>query len=419
MKHRVSILAGLGIVLMTSVAANATDLRFSWWGGDSRHEATQKAAAYCGEKHGHNVSAEFGGFGGYQEKLTTQLAGGTEPDIMQVNWPWLPLMSKDGTGFADLSTLAELDTSAWPATVLETGMRDGKLNGLPVSTTGRVFFVNKTAFEKAGIAVPTTWQELIDATPAFKSALGDDAYPFYATGLDALLVVSLVVAQQTGKDLVDPATNQVAWTAEELAKGLDFYKSLVDAGTISSWADAAAAGNTNLFERPDWIAGKIGSTYQWDSTYTQYAGPLADGQELVPIKLLTVDGAASEGVYRKPSMVWSISKNAKDPVAAATILDCLVNDPEAITLMGDQRGLPSSETAAKQLLDSGKISAQLVEANSFVMAASGPTVSPYNEDPEVRDIFQSTLEEFAYGQIDAATAAQTIIDGVNARLGEL
>ncbi len=53
------------------------------------------------------------------------------------------------------------------------------------------------------------------------------------------------------------------------------------------------------------------------------------------------------------------------------------------------------------------------------MAASGPTVSPYNEDPEVRDIFQSTLEEFAYGQVDAATAAQTIIDGVNARLGEL
>lgn len=419
MKQTIAMIGGLSMALATTMSASGAELRFSWWGGDARHEATQKAAAYCAEKQGDTVSAEFGGFGGYQEKLTTQLAGGTEPDVMQVNWPWLPLMSKDGNGFADLSAMSQLDTSAWPAAVLETGKRDGKLNGLPVSTTGRVFFVNKTAFEEAGLAVPSTWQELIDSAPKFREAHGDGSYPFYATGLDALLVVSLVVTQQTGKDLVDPATNTVAWTAEELAKGLEFYQSLVDSGTISSWADAAAAGNTNLFERPDWIAGKIGATYQWDSTYTQYASPLAEGQELVPVKLLTVDGAKSDGVYRKPSMVWSISKSSKNPEAAATFLDCLVNDPEAITLMADQRGLPSSEKAAKQLLDNGGISPQLVEANSFVMLASGPTVSPYNEDPEVRDVFQSTLEEFAYGQLSAADAAQTIIDGINDRLAEL
>ena len=419
MRKTVSVLTGLAIALSASTGAMAADLRFSWWGGDARHEATQQAAALCGEKLGHNISPEFGGFGGYQEKLTTQLAGSTEPDLMQVNWPWLPLMSKNGDGFADLSGFAALDTSNWPDAVLETGTRNGKLNGLPVSTTGRVFFVNKTAFEEAGIAVPTTWQELIDATPAFKQAHGEDAYPFYATGLDAVLIVSLVVAQQTGKDLVDPATNTVAWTPDELAAGLEFYQSLVDSGTISSWADAAAAGNTNLYERPDWIEGRIGSAYQWDSTYSQYAGPLAEGQELVPVKLLTVDGAQSEGVYRKPSMVWSISKNSPNQEAAAEVLNCLVNDPEAIAIMAGHRGLPANANAATQLLESGGISPEVVEANGFVMAASGPTVSPYNEDPEVRDIFQSTLEEFAYGQLSAADAAQIIVDGVNERLAEL
>ena len=30
---------------------------------------------------------------------------------------------------------------------------NGKLNGLPVSITGRVFFFNQTLFEKAGIVV--------------------------------------------------------------------------------------------------------------------------------------------------------------------------------------------------------------------------------------------------------------------------
>ncbi len=61
--------------------------------------------------------------------------------------------------------------------------------------------------------------------------------------------------------------------ARRTRQGARFYKSLVDAGTISSWADAAAAGSTNLFERPDWIEGKIGATYQWDLDVHPICGP--------------------------------------------------------------------------------------------------------------------------------------------------
>ena len=47
------------------------------------------------------------------------------------------------------------------------------------------------------------------------------------------------------------------------------------------------------------------------------------------------------------------------------------------------------------------------------MAASGPTISPFNEHPEVRGIFIDTLEEYAYGMISAEDAAEVIIDGAN------
>ncbi len=100
------IMAGtaLGLIAMAP-SAGAAELRMSWWGGESRHVATQKAIAACGTKYGHTIKGEFTGFDGYLEKLTTQMAGKTEADIVQVNWPWLPLFSKDGTGFADLRTL--------------------------------------------------------------------------------------------------------------------------------------------------------------------------------------------------------------------------------------------------------------------------------------------------------------------------
>lgn len=398
-------------------AAQAADLRMSWWGGDSRHAATQEALKVCGEKYGHTISPEFTGFSGHLEKLTTQLAGGTEADIMQVNWPWLPLFSLSGDGFADLNDLSDtIDLSQWTEDQLAAATMNGKLNGLPLSTTGRVFMFNKTSFEKAGVAVPTTWAELIAAAPAFKEKIGEKAFPFDATTLNALLIVSLVATQETGKDLIDPATNTVAWSPEELTSAIEFYQSLVDQGVIRAWRDAAGEGSVELYENPRWANGEIAGSYEWDSTYFKYSDPLNEGQELTPVKLLTIDGAKTEGVYRKPSMVFSISKNSDNTEAAAQIVNCLLNEPEGINALGDTRGLPASAIAAKTLEESGAIDPVLIAANTIVMESEGPTVSPFNEHPEVRSSFQDALELFAYGEITAEEAAQDIIANVNEAL---
>lgn len=405
------------IFALSAGAAQAADLRMSWWGGDSRHIATQEALKACGEKHGHTIQPEFTGWTGHQEKVTTQLAGGTEADIMQINWPWLPLLSLDGSGFADLREHADtIDLGQWPEEQLESGTMNGKLNGLPISTTGRVFFFNRASFEKAGVALPATWDDLISAASVFKEKLGEDYFPFDATGqngLTAVLIVSLATTQMTGKDLIDPATNTVAWTAEELQEGIEFHQSLVDQGVIRAWKTVAGGGNVELFELPAWSDGRIAGSYEWDSTYSKFNDPLEEGQELVPVKLLTVQDAVTEGVYRKPSMVFSISKNSKNPEAAAQIVNCLLNEPEGIQALGDSRGIPASRIASETLADSGAINPQLLAANRIVMEAKGPTVSPFNEHPEVREIFQDTLEAHAYGQISAADAAVEIIEGVN------
>jgi oligogalacturonide transport system substrate-binding protein len=411
MKHLMLTTATL---MALTTMARADDLRMSWWGGDSRHVATQEALKQCGAKYGHTVAAEFTGFDGYLEKLTTQMAGGTEADIIQVNWPWLPLFSKDGTGFADLRSTPTIDLSQWTEEQLTAASMNGVLQGLPVSTTGRVFFFNKTAFEKAGLAIPTTWEELMAAG----GKMGDGAQPFNAVKETAQLIITLAVVQKTGKDLVDPATNRVAWTAEELAAGFEFYNQLVETGTILSAKDEAAAGGVNLFEKPEWADGRIAGSYEWDSTYAKYADPMADGQELVPVEMLTFADAKTKGVYRKPSMVFSISKNSKNPEAAAQIVNCLLNEPEGIAALGDSRGLPASKVAAEWLATNGKVDPMVKAANDIAMAADGPVISPFNEHPEIRGLFLDTLEEYAYGMIDAPTAAQAVIDGANATLAK-
>ena len=412
MTAKIAALAGVAYgALALATAAHAAELRMAWWGGESRHVATQKAIAACGEKYGHTVKGEFTGFDGYLEKLTTQMAGKTEADIVQVNWPWLPLFSRNGDGFADLRTLKAIDLSNWSDADLAAGSMNGVLQGLSVSTTGRVFFFNATTFEKAGVPIPKTWDEFFAATATIKEKLGKDYYTFNAVKETAQLLTTLAVVQKTGKDLVDPETNRVAWTPEELAEGISFLGKLVETGAIRSQKEEAADGNVNLFEKPAWAEGKVAGSYEWDSTYSKYADPLKDSQVLRPVPMLKLADAVTEGVYRKPSMVFSISKNSKDPAAAAQIVNCLLNEPEGIDALGTSRGLPASKTAAARLGEKGE--PEVRAANAIVLAAGGPTVSPFNEHPEIRAAFIDTLEEYAYGQLAAKEAAEQIIDTVN------
>ena len=418
MKLRVLTLA-LGTTALAAPAI-AEELRMSWWGGDSRHAATQAALEVCGAKHGHTISPEFTGWSGHFEKLTTQIAGGTEADIMQVNWPWLSFYSADGSGLADLNTLSDvIDLSNWDAAQIEAGTMNGKLNGLPISTTGRLFVFNKTTWDKAGLPIPATWDDLVAAGPVFKEKLGADYYPFEAAGLDAALIVTLYGTQATGKPIIDPETNALAWSQDELTNAISMYQTLVENGVIESWPERAANGNTPLHENPEWSQGMIGGTYQWDSTYFKISDPLADGQELVYADLLTQDGQQTPGIYRKASMVFSISANSEKKEAAAQIVNCLLNEPEGVAALGATRGVPASVTAREQLLEANAIQPIQIEAQAKVINADGPAIHPMMEFPSVRSAMADNLELFAYGEISAEEAAAEMILAIEEALEDI
>ena len=402
------------LALTLASQATAADLRMSWWGGESRHVATQEALKVCGEKYGHTVAPEFTGFDGYLEKLTTQMAGSTEADIVQVNWPWLPLFSQNGEGFYDLTELSEtIDLSQWSDDQLATVTVQGKLNGLPLSTTGRVFFFNTTTLEAADIPVPSTWEEFFSAAAALRESQGEGYNLFNAVKETAQLLVTLAVVQKTGKDLVDPETNRVAWTPEELSAGIAFYGRLIETGAVRSQQQEAGEGNVNLYEKQDWAQGRIAGSYEWDTTYFKYADPLDEGQTIDSVAPIRFEDAVTDGAYRKPSMLFAISRNSDNPEAAAEIVNCMLTEPEGIDALKDTRGLPASKVAADRLIEAGMIKPEIVKAHEIAMEASGPAISPFNEHPELRGAFIDALEEYSYGMIDEVEAAEVIIDAAN------
>jgi oligogalacturonide transport system substrate-binding protein len=405
----------------TSVfAADKVTIRMSWWGGDSRHKATVAALKQFQEKYPHiTVKAEYTGWSGHLEKLTTQIAGGTEADLMQVNWNWLSIFSKQGDGFVDLNDFKDIiDLSQWDGNLLDAGTMGNKLNGLPVSATGRVFMLNKTIYQKAGIEVPKTWDALIASAAAFREKLGPAYFPFDATRQNAWLMTVLIATQKTGKSFIDPETKKVAWTKAELAEALAFFQNLVDKRVLKSLKESAAEGQVRLHEKKEWMEGKLAGSYEWDSTFFKYSNVIKDG-ELVPVPTLMTKGAVSEGMFRKPSMTFAISKNSKHPKEAAMLLNFLLNDPVGIKTLGATRGIPASKKAEALLVKEKLIAPELLAAHDIIVKGEAPPVSPYFEHFRLQDLYEGTMEEIAYKKISVEQAAERLIDEGNRILKRL
>ena len=146
-------------------------LSFSWWGNDDRHQATQNAidafnAAHAGAIE---VTGEPSGFGNLEETFATRYAGGTAADVMTVNYPWVIQYSPNGDGFYDLDQVKDIiDFSQYDEGFLEFGKTGGKMQAVPYGQNTLGLYVNKSAFDRAGITeLPTTFEEYKKAAEIF------------------------------------------------------------------------------------------------------------------------------------------------------------------------------------------------------------------------------------------------------------
>ena len=119
-------------------------LRFSWWGGESRHKATMDAVAAFEEEYPWiTVECEYSSWDGWTDKVATQLAGGTAPDLMQINWNWLYQFSSDGSKFVDLNQYKDIiSLDNWSESNLAAMTVADKLQGVPISITGKLPMYN-------------------------------------------------------------------------------------------------------------------------------------------------------------------------------------------------------------------------------------------------------------------------------------
>ncbi|MGL6218338.1 MAG: extracellular solute-binding protein, partial [Lacrimispora sphenoides] len=86
-----------------TTSGEPVELKFSWWGGDTRHAATEEAIKAFEAKYPNiKVTPEYGAWTGWEEKQSLNILGGNAADVMQINWNWIESYSQGGTAFANL-----------------------------------------------------------------------------------------------------------------------------------------------------------------------------------------------------------------------------------------------------------------------------------------------------------------------------
>ena len=399
-------------------SADQVELRFAWWGGKARNQATLKALDAFEAKYPNiKVKAEYTGWDGFYSRLTTQINSNTEADVIQTNWNWLTLLSKTGDGFYDLNKLRQpigLDQYS-PAALASTTV-NGKVNAIPISANVMLFYYNAATWQKAGVPLPKSWDDLLKAGPVFKEKLGDSYYPLILTEQDSLLLLNSWVYQGNQKPMVDEKSRKLGWNHDDLVQAFTFYRQLVTAHAVPDSRTMASFGKGIAYEMKPWINGEWGGIYNWNVLYTAESQNLSHPDDLVMGDYPMREGAKDAGQFNKTALMLSISKNTRHPQEAALLINFLMNEKEGVVPVGLERGVPLSKAGAQILRDAGLLKEDDPVLTGLTQSAALPNHAkalPYLEDPQLTALFLAALQSIDYGKATVDQAATSFEEQAN------
>ena len=406
-----------------SVAGLSSDpvtLTMSWWGGESRHNAYQEALkAFSAANSNITVNPTFAAWSGWEDTMSTKFAGGVAEDVCQINWNWLYNYSGNGQTFIDLNSVTEyLDLSQWDDAKLAACNVANAQQCVPVAMTGRIFFWNMTTFNKAGITeVPKSLDDLMAAGKAFQEKLGNDYYPMHLGAYDRMILMVFYLESKYGKDWADPTTSTLNYTADEIAEGIDFIKSLVDGHVIMPLPTYYGAnGDGATHQSNEWITGKIAGIFEWDSAASKYQDALDEDNKAGFTVGEEIKFGDYNGGFSKVSMGLAITKTCKNVAEAATLINFLLNEEKGASIMGSECGIPASKAGLKFAQDAGAVKELVAEANAKVMAFTTNKLDPLFENNDLKasgtGIYQEVFDNIDYGDQTPEEAVETLLDGM-------
>ena len=214
-----------------SAAMAATEVRVvvSYYSAETGPIFEAMAEAFEQANPDIDIQIEVVNWDNLEQKLTTDVAGGTAPDISIIGTRWLAGYVQEGIAEPLDSYMSEEFKAQFIETFMSPSVFDGETYGLPVAASARAMYYNRKMLEDAGITEPpATWDELKDAA-AKLSALSDDTYGFGIQGKEIETDAYWYYALWThGGSILEDGKSGIA--SEAGVQAANLYKSMIDEG---------------------------------------------------------------------------------------------------------------------------------------------------------------------------------------------
>ncbi len=398
----------------TAEDTSPVTLRFAWWGNDIRNKNTNQVIADYMKLHPNvTINAEPGEWASYWDKLATQVAGNSAPDIIQMDEQYIRDYSKKGI-LADLSKLP-IDTSKFAKGLVDTGTLNGKVTALCAGMNALSIVANPALFTKAGIDIPDdktwTWDSLMTLGAQFTSKVPG------TYGINGGLFGDSVARAwmfQHGKSLF--TETGFGWEPADMQSFFELMVKYQSAKAIPSAAENAQDFSTALAQQR-FGTGKVAMVLTWSNQIA--AQQAAVGQDCKILRLPSMTGNAKDAdLWYKSGQYQSITTKSKNPTAAAKFLDYYFNNMDAGKVMLAERGLPPNTdvlAAIKPSLGNADQKAATYMSDLAADIHAAPEAPPPGAST-FQTIMQRYVENVQFGRQTPDAAAKALYDEAKAQI---
>jgi multiple sugar transport system substrate-binding protein len=404
----------LFILLMGAAMAFAqgspVTLRWAYWGSEARIKRSQAAIdLFKAANPSIAVNPEVsGGTGDHFNKVDTQIAGGSGPDIIQMGGNINDYVKKGVLLPLDKYVGSALNTSVIDPGAIESGTIDGHLYGVSTGVTMPALVYNKSLLQRAGAPLPAvsmTYADFRAYLVSLKAKLPAGVYPMQDIGAMASNSTPFSYwARYNGTPLYNAATNSSAVTAAAAQKYLELFKDYRESGLVPPADIAAGYAETNA-DTSAVIAGKVAIGFIWTNGLSGYQAATKDELQLMEFP----GAAATKALWQAPSQFYTVNKDSKNPELTVKFINFLVNSPDASKVLGNDRGASASSSArAAGLADINdqKVVEYLKSAGPH---SSKETVHLPN-DTELNSTLFLIYQKVAFGQVTPAAGGQQVYE---------
>jgi multiple sugar transport system substrate-binding protein len=390
----------LGSVLTAGIAQAKDTISFTVAQYSAKTDPYYQALAkeFNQQSKKYQVEVETVSWDDLQTRLTTDISAGTNADMAIIGTRWL-------VGYVEEGVAAPLDKLLNKATkerfipaFMDPGTIDGKLYGIPVAASARAMFVNNELFEKAGVSVPTTWDELEKAAAAI-NGLGGDIYGYGLQGAEIETDVYFYYPMwaEGGSLLKSDGTSNLASAAS--VKAAKRMQAMIKAGVVQpSFLEDGREAVMNLFK-----TGRLGMVI----APPFMANQLRDEAPDVKWSIVNIPAEKTTATYGVTDSIV-VFENSKNQKGVSEFIDFMYTTGRRAEFSGGEGFLPvlSSVGEMDQFANNPDVKTFV---DMLPDARFAPTIAAW---PEVASITSDAIQAIYAGD-DAQSTLKKAEDRIN------